>query len=283
MTTMTPSDDLLALRQILKAGFLVASLFALGSAPAARAEDIKIGGTGSALAAMQLLADAYARQHPGSKITVLPSLGSGGGIKAALSGAIQVAVSARPLSEAETKAGAVAVEYARTPFVFATAVTNKTAGLTEPELVNILSGRTEQWPDGRKIRLVLRPVGDSDSEMVKSISPALREAKTAAEQRKGMPFAVTDQDAADSIEKIPGALGTSTLAQIISEKRALKALKWNGVEPSAKSLADGSYPLYKELYLVTAANAPPSAQQFVAFVRSATGRDILLRNGHHVK
>jgi phosphate transport system substrate-binding protein len=262
---------------------LAAPVLALCGVGLVRAEEIKIGGTGSALATMQLLANAYAKSHPETRITVLPSLGSSGGIKAVLSGAIQLAVSSRPLNDAEIKQGAVEIEYGRTPFVFATSVTNEIAGLTVPELVGIYAGKTDKWPDGRKIRLVLRPIGDSDSEMIRSISPEMRAAKSQAEQRQGMLFAVTDQETADSIEKIPGALGPSTLVQILSEKRALKALKLNGVTPSAKAIADGSYPLYKQLFFVTNPKGPPSVQQFVAFVRSASGREILRQTGHLVR
>lgn len=79
-----------------------------------------------------------------------------------------------------------------------------------------------------------------------------------------------------------GALGPSTLAQIVSEGRALKALRLDGVEPSAQSIADGSYPYYKSMVIVTTARSPPVARQFVEFVQSASGRKILERTGHRV-
>jgi len=181
------------------------------------------------------------------------------------------------------KAGAVAIEYGWTPFVFVTGTSNPVSALTTSELVDLYAGKTEWWADSTRIRLVLRPIGDSDSELVKSISPEVRAAHVLAEQRKGMPFAVSDQEAADTIEKVPGAFGTSSLTQILTEKRSLKPLKFNGVEPSAKTIADGSYPLHKVLLLVTGPASPPEAQKFISFVRSAPGREILLQTGHWVK
>jgi phosphate transport system substrate-binding protein len=257
----------------------------LAATTVARAQvaEIKIGGSGAALGTMQLLAQAYAKVQPDAQITVLPSMGSSGGIKAVLAGAIQIGVSARALREAEAKAGAIAFEYGRTPFVFATAATNKASGVTTQNLVDFYAGKVDQWPDGSKLRLVLRPISDSDGETIKSISPAMRDAKSAAEQRKGMVFTVTDQETAASIEKISGALGPSTLALLLSEKRPLKALALDGVVPSAQTLANGSYPLYKDLLLVTGPKTPPEAQAFVAFVRSAAGRAILQQTGHWVK
>lgn len=249
----------------------------------AYADEIRIGGTGAALGTMTILADAFVKRQPDAKFNVLPSIGSGGGIKAVLQGAIHIAVSSRALNATERTAGAVEFEYGRTPFVFATAAAGKTTGLTTQNLIDIYSGSMGQWPDGSRIRLVLRPVGDSDSEIIKAISPAMREAKNAAEQRKGMLFTVTDQETATAIEGTPGALGPTTLALLLSEKRPLKALALNGVAPDAKSLADGAYPLFKQMYIVTSPKSPPSALAFVAFVRSAAGREILQQNGHWTK
>lgn len=272
------------IRESAAAALLWAGVTALSCGPGlAHAEQIKIGGTGCALATMQLLGEAYVAAQPGTEITVLPSLGSSGGIKAMLAGAIQIAVTSRALTDTEINAGAVPVAYARTPFVFATASTNTTMGLSLQELVDIYAGKSVHWPDGTRIRLVMRPTGDSDSDMIRSMSPAMRVALSVAESRKGMAFAVTDQDAADTLERIPGALGPSTLAQIRSEKRALKALELDGVAPGPTTIADGSYPYDKTLFMVTRSEASPAVREFMAFVRSAAGADILTRTGHWVQ
>ena len=283
MKTSTPSGNpVLAQRGLRGAlwAFLVAGILGTGGAAAA---DLRIGGTGGSLATMRMLGAEFAKSRPGTRVVVLPSLGSSGGIKAVLSGAIEVGVSSRPLKEGERGAGAIETEYGRTPFVFATAVSRAGPGLGLNDLAEIYAGRRDRWPDGTRIRLVLRPIGDSDSDMIKGMSPALRDALDAAEKRKGTAFAVTDQDAADSLDKIPGALGPTTLAQILAEGRALKALSLDGLEPSVEALADGRYPYHKRLFLVTTAKSPPMVREFVAFVKSATGRTILARTGHWVK
>lgn len=247
---------------------------------AACAETIKIGGTGAALGTMRLLADAYTAQDADIRVTVLPSLGTTGGIKALLAGAIDIALTLRTLNSTEAAGGATSVEYARTPFVFATAISNPTQEITTAELVDIYLGKQADWPDGGKIRLVIRPTGDNDSEMVRSMSPEMRAAELYAEQRKGLLFAVTDTEAADNLERVPGSLGASSLALIASEKRALKALTLNGVVPSTAALADGSYPLGKSFYMVVGATPSAAVQRFVDFVHSPPGREILARTAH---
>lgn len=249
---------------------------------AAQAEELRIGGTGTALGTMRVLADAYAAGKPDLRISVLPSMGSKGGIKAVTAGSLQIGVSSRPLSDAEAAAGATAIEYGRTPFVFAVASSRPVRGITSAQLVDFYAGRTEQWPDGSRVRLVMRPIGDADSDLIKNISPAMRQAHTAAEERKGMIFAVTDQEAVDHIEKINGAIGTTTLAQIFSEKRPVRALTLDGIAPDVRTLADGRYPLHKSLYLISGSAPTPATRDFIAFVRSAGGREILRQHGHWV-
>ena len=92
----------------------------------------------------------------------------------------------------------------------------------------------------------------------------------------------TDQDAADDLERIPGAIGATTLALIFSEKRKLRALKLDGKEPSAKHLASGAYPHFKRFFLVAGSPRPAAANAFLAFVQSPAGRKVLQDTGHWV-
>jgi len=260
-----------------------ATLLAAGACLNAFAQDVKIGGTGSGLGTMKILADAYARQHPDFKFVVLPSIGTSGGIKALRAGAIQIGLSSRPLKDSESQGGFVATEYGRTPFIFVTSPTTQASNINVRELANLYVGKTDKWPDGTPVRLVMRPVGDSDTEVIKAISPEMRAAKDAAEKRPGMLFTVTDQETADSIEKVAGALGPSTLALILSEKRALRPLSLNGVAPDVQALAEGRYPLSKTMYMVTPTTPSSAVQGFVDFVRGPAGRALLAQYGHWVQ
>jgi len=246
------------------------------------ADEIKIGGTGSALGAMRLLAQAYEKFDRGTKVSVLPSLGSSGGIKAVLAGAIEVGVSSRALRTKEQSQGVIALEYARTPFVFATAETTKATGINLTELAAIYSGKIRRWPDGTRIWLVLRPKADSDSALIDSISPEVKAAVAEARERPGLLFAVSDQECAMALEKHTGSFGPSTLALILAENRKLKALRINDIEPSVSTLEAGRYPYYKSLYLITTSKTPEAARRFIAFVQSKAGRDILSQTGHGV-
>ena len=196
---------------------------------------------------------------------------------------MDIGLSARPLTDAEAGAGGAAVEYGRTRLVMAVGAGTRVSDLTLAELVDIYAGTRLTWSDGSKLRLVLRQLADSNSEALKELSPALRQAVVSADKRPGLVMAINDQEAADQIEKVPGAIGPSSLAQILAERRAMKALALNGVVPSAQTIAEGSYPLYKTMHLVTGPRTGDEARAFIVFVQSAAGRALLAQTGHWVK
>lgn len=229
---------------------------------------------------MRLLAAEFSAMNPDVLITFVPNLGSSGGIAAVTAGAISLAATSRPMRENERLRGATEIEYARSPFVFAVSAKSKISAITRNQLAEIYAGNRLKWPDGTPVRIVLRPVGDVDTDMVKSLSPELARAAAEADKRSGVQVAITDQDAADDLEKIPGAIGPTTLALIKSEKRALKALKLDGKEASARNGASGAYPYYKRLFLVSGNRRLPAVERFSAFILSPAGRKILSDNGH---
>jgi phosphate transport system substrate-binding protein len=257
-----------------------ALLFGLAGPAGAQQNTLKIGGTGSTLSTMRVLAAAFEQDNPGVTVRVLSSLGSTGGIKATVAGAIDVGVSSRALTDAERGQGARAVEYGRTPLVFVVNRATRASDLTTAQVVDIYAGKMTAWPSGDPIRVVLRPAGDTNTIILKALSAQVREAVLAAEKRPGMITALTDQDAEERIQKVPGALIVTSLSEALNSPSLMLVLKFNGVEPSASALAGGSYPLSLSFFLVTGKSPSPLAAKFVDFVRSETGRKILAETGH---
>lgn len=257
----------------------IGAAFAM-AAVGAHADSIKIGGTGTGLGAMKLMAREFNKSRPDAQLIVTPSLGSTGAIRAVLAGAVDIGISARPVTAEEKRQGASARAYARTPFVIATGAKNNSAGLTLPQLVEIYSGKVSRWHDGSLIRLVVRPDADADTIVMRAFSAEMSSAITAALARKGMRMADTDQDNADALEQLPGSLGTTTLTQIVTENRAIRPLALDGVVPTLQSLAAGRYRYFKTLHLVTGHNPSPLAKDFVAFIRSPAGQAVLAKSGN---
>lgn len=253
---------------------------ALTGAVVAQAETIRIAGTGVALGGMRLLGTSYMKDHPDTEIEVLPSLGSSGGIKALLAGAVDIAVSSRALKDEERTSGAEDRLYARTPLAVVTSLDTNVSGVTTAELEAIYSGETTRWPDGTIIRLVLRPASETDTQLLRELSPGMDRAVDVAFKRPGLVSATNDQDNAEALERLPGAIGLVAIGQIATEERRLKILSLDGIMPTSALSAQADYGFVKDLYVVTRPDATEPAQQFIAFVGSREGQAILADTGH---
>lgn len=260
---------------------LVAAVL-LGAGAAAGAETLRITGTGTDLGTFRLLGEAYRKLSPQTAIDVLPSLGSTGGIKAVLAGALEIGLSGRPLKPEEEAGGAKARPYARTPLALVVAERSPLRSLSRKDLVGYYSGAIRRWPDGTPVRLVMRPATDVDTSELMALSPEVSEAVSGALSREGMIIAATDQEAADLLEQTPGAFGVTTLALVRAERRALRPLSLDGVEPTPANLASGRYPLVKTLYYVVGARPSPAVTAFLDFLGTAAARQILEDTGHLV-
>jgi phosphate transport system substrate-binding protein len=243
-------------------------------------ETLKIGGMGSGLGVMKLLVEAFMTKQPGTGVQVLPSLGSAGGFKALSRGAIDIGVAARPLKDGESKWGISVAEYAKSPFVVITRRDNPLSGLNMDELAMMYGGSVLTWPDGKRLRPVLRPEEDIDTKIARGMSPQMDRAVTAAMSREGMLVAITDQDAVKSIETTPGAVGFSTLAQTITERLPVKILSLDGVAPTVAALSKGSYKYSKPLFIAVRPEASATVRDFLDFVESPEGIRILQESGY---
>lgn len=261
-------------------GLIVAVIFNFpGSSLAAT---LKISGTGSDLGTMRQLGDAFQKRFPSILVEVHPSVGSTGGIRAVIAGKLDIGISARPLKTEELAQGIKEWAYAKTPFVFAVNKNLPQANLDFNEVIGIYDGSLLRWKNGSAIRVILRPETESDTLLLQQFIPGMDIALAKAYKRRGPPLAVTDQDTADKIQKIAGAVGPSTLALILGENRPLKALALNNVPATVENMANGTYPMSKTLSLVTATNPSKEVQNFIDFIRSAEGSAILSRTGHLV-
>lgn len=252
------------------------------AAPSAAADELRIGGTGNALGAMRLIAAEFSRAQPRHKVEVLVSIGSSGGIRAVPKGAIQIGLSSRLPRADEGAEKLTTIEYARTSTVFTVREASPVRTITRREVADIYAGRTTAWPDGERIRLVMRQPGDDNTQQIAGLDTAIAEALKLAEKRPGLSFASNDQEAADKLESVQGSFGTSTVGLIRAEGRRLRALALDGIEPTPQNVQAGRYPLIKRLYLILPAEPTPAAREFVAFVQSPAGRGILERTGHTI-
>jgi len=261
---------------------LFAAVVGLLFPAASFAATLKIGGTGAALGTMRILADEFVRLRPDISVEIPDSLGSGGGIKAVLAGALDIALSSRQLKPKERDGGARATHYATTPFVLVTRVSesNPAPGLSSQELVKAFSGDKVHWKDGTPIRIILRNERDSSTRIIIAAFDGMDAALARARAIPGISVAFTEQDNMDLAETLPGALTTGSLTAILAENRPLAPIAIDGVTPTLENLATGAYKISKSFYLVTGPETSGTALEFIRFIRSAEGAPILRTTGN---
>ena len=259
---------------------IVAAAALLASGSPAHAEELRASGTGSALGTLRRLAAAFEAANPGHRLNVLPSVGSSGTFRAVAGGALDVGVAGRGPGPGERALELEARPVARTPLVLAVGPRTRAAGITAGELVRALRGELRQWPGGGPLRLVLRPPGDVDTQLLRAVSPEMAAAVDGALSREGAVVADTNQECNELLARTPGAVGLSSLAQILTEDRPVTALAWNGVAPTLANLRSGAYPLAKTLFVVTRAPPSPTVRSFLSFLAGPAGRAVLEASGN---
>ncbi|MBF0159590.1 MAG: substrate-binding domain-containing protein [Magnetococcales bacterium] len=268
------------IRWVAYSGFI--GLLWLAGAAAWADDPIRISGTGAATSVMKQVVEAYRQRHPDVEVRFhLPPMGSSGAIKAVGLNQLDVALSGRPLKKEEESAGLVQQWLGRSPFLFVVHQDAPVSQISLDQLTEMYSGRQKAWPDGSRVRVILRPVADADTALLKSISPAMDEAVTYANSHRvhGSAMADTDIDLADMVEKVPGALGSVALTLVLAERRSLRGLVLDGSEPTVAALKSGHYPYAKPLFLVTRAAADAAVGGLTDFIRSATGQILLEQLG----
>lgn len=228
---------------------------------------------------MQEISKSFTGNRDGVAAVVWESLGSSGGIRALLAGALDIAISSRPIKPDERLSGATARAFAKTPLVFVTSRSDRQLDLTRVQIVSIFGLKTVVWPDNSRVRVVLRPPSETDIHILVAAFDGMKAAMTRAWARGGVPVAMTDQENLDIAETLPNSLAITSLSTGFLTNRRLRVVRFEGMMPSVESLRQGRYPLSKTLYVVTRRIASTTVRRFVRFLAAPEARAILLRGG----
>jgi phosphate transport system substrate-binding protein len=236
----------------------------------AAADVLRVGGTGAATEMMRRLAAMLADNE--LQVEVIPSLGTSGAIRALSDAVLDVAVSGRPLKPEEAARNLTQAAAVRTPFGLATSHRNPN-GLKSVEIAEIFALGKARWADNSPIRAILRPRSDSDTALLGSLFPGMSAALEAARKRPDVPTGATDQDQdnADLAERVPGSLAGASLTQVMLEKRNLRFVVIDGVEPTLANFESGKYVYAKTMHFVISETPKPAVLRLIAFLKSPAG------------
>jgi len=240
------------------------SLFFSACATAAT-QTITVGGVGSLTPLVKALSLQYTKTHAGIQIVVMnPPMGSAGAARALVANKVDVALLGRPLKSDE---GGQTTAWVRTPLVIATAG-GLSKGLSRLQIAEMYSGRKVTWDNGQPVRLVMRGASESETTSLRTISSEIDSAVGEALKRNDLAVAENDLEALDTLARIPGSLGTTTLGLITAQGVRIDTLNIDGKIPTVKNMESGSYPWFRSYYLGHRANPTPAVAAFVAYLQS---------------
>jgi phosphate transport system substrate-binding protein len=264
---------------MLLAALLVLLTPIFGIAPAG-AETLVVPGTGSCETVLQSLAAAFNAQHPGHEVQVPPSIGSGAGIQAVLKDVAVLARVARPLEESEAKQGLGYVAFAKDPVVFVTAKNIGVHRLSSEQLVDVFSGRIDNWQQlGGKnapIRVLIREPGDSSLRIIQEHVKAFK--NIVFTDRGKIVYHVYEM--VEMLSKYKNSIGWITRSSLFPVKESIEPLAIDNIAPTTENVLSGTYALVETEALVYKKGALTNlASDFIAFIFSSSGRKILSEYG----
>lgn len=257
---------------------IAAATLSLAALPAAQADTLRIGGTGSATVLMQRLGAAFEATQTDTTVEVIPGLGSSGGIAAVHDGVLDLAVSARPLKPAESEL--IQIIAIRTPYGLASS-NPEPGNIAKADVAAFYADPTATWPDGTSVRVILRPNSESDTALLGDTFPEMIAAIDKVRTRVDVPIAATDQDNLEMATSIKGSLVGTSLTQLMTENYQphLRFLTIDGVEPTLANLENEDYPYFKPYRFVFSGQSAPVVQRFMVFVQSSEGESLLREAG----
>jgi phosphate transport system substrate-binding protein len=227
------------------------------------------------------LIDEYRKEHPGTGFEA-EFKATSYGIGALLAESCDIAAASRPVTTNEVamgqQRGIELNDHVIGSYAVAVIVnTGNPVGDLSPEQVrDIFTGTITNWKD----------VGGSDAAIQLYIRDPISGThigfRELAMENKPYSLAVKTATSYDSLAKAVAAdqngIGYSSVE--LPKGVSVKPLSVGGVAPSVSSVQQEKYPYHRQLRLYTdKAKEPPAARDFIAFVQSAKGQQILIQKG----
>ncbi len=202
------------------------------------------------------------------------------GIDAVSNGTADLAGSARPSDGSAQNNRLTFTPVAWSGLVIITQASNPIRNLTLKQVHDIYYGRIHNWSEvgGRNAPIDVYAVaspGDGVEYSLRSLLFGRGNQPVAAPR-----LYVNTRKLEEGIALNPNGLGVAMLTGISGNPK-LKAIPINGRAPTTANIANGSYPLFIPLYLVTNPHGAKAeqAQEFVAFLKTEPAKAALRRHG----
>ena len=244
-----------------------------GSKPAAGGK-VATDGSTSMEKVIGILGEAFQKDNPGITFTYNPT-GSGSGITAVANDRCDIGLSSRKLKDKEKESGLVETVLAYDGIAMVVHPNSPVSGLKVEDIAKIYKGEIKNWKElgGKDAEIVCigREAGSGTRDGFESITKTKDKCKYRQEL-------TSTGDVIATVASNPNAIGYASLSAV---KKTVKAVTVNGVQPSEKTVKDGSYVVQRPFVLVTKKDKKLSqpAQLFFDYATSEKVRDLISKAG----
>jgi len=226
------------------------------------AAPLRLSGSGAALPAVQKLGEGYGAIAPGIRLEYLGGTNSGGAIRGVIESKLDIAVTNRPLSEAEAREPILSFPFVRDAVTFAVHRSVSMRSLRGAEIREIYSGTLTTWRDfgGADAPIIVLDRDEDEAARKLALLPLLAGRPVVG----GTAVLTSASDMLTAIDTTPQAIGYSSLGLLgLRAPKNVVPVALDDIAPSAESVESGAYPWSLTFSLVIRSDAPPATRAFV--------------------
>ena len=245
---------------------------------------LQISGSTSVAPVMRDIADAYMALHGAQNVTItILSTGSGAGIAAAREGSVDFGMSSRSISATELNELRDSVIIAHDGIAVIVHPSNTVSSVSLDDIRRIFTGELVRWdavgaPPSAPIGAIRIFTREQDSGTRSAFVEMTGVEQDGADRTSGNAILASGTGAMNNaVAGNPLGIGYISFGAIRGDVRALPV---HGVTPSATTVMNGAYPLSRNFYLAVPAQISVLAQDFIDFILSAAGQEIISGLGY---
>jgi phosphate transport system substrate-binding protein len=247
---------------------------------------VTVKGSDTMVILAQRWAEDFMKKNPSAKLQVTGG-GSGTGIAALINGTTDIAMSSRPIKEAETQkvkarnaSGPTELAVAKDGITFYVHEANPVDALSIEQLKGIYVGDIKNWKDvgGPDTAIVVYSRENSSGTYV-FVKDEVLKGEDFAPEAQTLPGTAAVVNAVGK-ETYGIGYGGSAYAKGIKELKVRKTADSEAVAPTQENIQRGTYPLSRDLFFYLPGPASGPTQAFIDFALSAEGQKIVTDVGY---